>query len=421
MTLFKPWQAFGAGALLCVVCTTTPAQTYPQWLPPEAQVKQTLENLPQLRAGRSSLLMEQANAARLQAGAQEWSIRAGVQQRSERIGRNFTENEIAIERPIRFGDKADKDAAIGENGIQVADAALADNWHEAARTLMSLWFDWLREERSALRLQDYAQVLTKEMQIVQKRVKAGDAPRLELMLAETELTKAGANQSQAAQRARILAAEIKRKFPGIATDLPTTLPNPLPIEGDTTFWQQKILTDNHELELAELTARQEKLHAERTVLERRPDPTVGVRMANERGGDERILGVSLSLPLPGQYRSKLAEAALARAQMAAEYAQETRIRVESMAEQVALTAAAAQPLWQQLAQVSQQTEANAALVSRAYALGEAALSDTLLARRHAIEAQAAAELAQIDALQSWSRLLLDTHAIWRLHEGHEHH
>jgi hypothetical protein len=44
----------------------------------------------------------------------------------------------------------------------------------------------------------------------------------------------------------------------------------------------------------------------------------------------------------------------------------------------------------------------------------------LLARRHAIEALAIAEQAQIDALQSWSRLLLDTHAIWRLHEGHQH-
>ena len=164
----------------------------------------------------------------------------------------------------------------------------------------------------------------------------------------------------------------------------------------------------------------EKLIADRVILERRPDPVVGVRMAQERGGDERIVGVSVSMPLPGQYRNKLAEAAIARAQMAQEHAQATRVQVESMALQVALAAASAPSLWQRLADVAQQTQANAALVSRAYTLGEAPLSDTLLARRHAIDALAIAEQAQIDALQSWSRLLLDTHAIWRLHEGHEH-
>jgi outer membrane protein TolC len=143
-------------------------------------------------------------------------------------------------------------------------------------------------------------------------------------------------------------------------------------------------------------------------------------MARERGGSEHILGLTFSMPLPGEYRRKQTDAALARAQMAQEHAQETRVKVESTAMQVALQAASAPSLWKQLSDVAAQTETNAALVSRAYALGEAPLSDTLLARRHAIEAQGIAEQTQIDALESWSRLLLDTHAIWSLHEGHEH-
>lgn len=411
--------------MLCaVLCTFLPALSegaeYPSWLPPAEQVTHTLEDLPQLRASRTGVRVEQANAGRLQAGAQEWSVRAGVQQRSERLGRNYLENEIALERPIRFADKAGKDFAIGENGIGIADAALADNWHEAARSLMAFWFNWLREERNMLRLKDYAQVLSREVQLVRQRVKAGDAPKMELMLAETELTKAQASEASAARRAQLLASEISTRFPGIVPSLTAPLPVPQRLEGEVVDWQQKILTDNHELELAKLTARQEKLIADRVILERRPDPVVGVRMAQERGGDERIVGVSVSMPLPGQYRNKLAEAAIARAQMAQEHAQATRVQVESMALQVALAAASAPSLWQRLADVAQQTQANAALVSRAYTLGEAPLSDTLLARRHAIDALAIAEQAQIDALQSWSRLLLDTHAIWRLHEGHEH-
>lgn len=411
---------FYVGFLLCALSTFSQAASYPEWLPPAEQVKHTLENLPQLRASRSGILVEQANAGRLRAGNQEWVARAGMQQRRERIGQDYFENEVALERPIRFSAKADKDIALGENGIEVADAAMADNWHEAARALMMLWFGWLREERNALRLQDYARVLERELQIVQKRVKAGDAPRMEMMLAETELAKAQSAHAQALRRAQLLATEIEKKFPGVVTTAPATLPAPLPVEGSTAFWQQKILTDNHELELAELTARHEKLLADRIVLEKQTDPTVGVRMAQERGGSERIFGLTFSMPLPGEYRRKQADAALARAQMAQEHALETKVKVESTAMQVAMQAASTPAIWKQLADVAGKTEANAALVSRAYALGEAALSDTLLARRHAIEAQSIAEQTQIDALEAWSRLLLDTHAIWSLHEGHEH-
>ena len=117
----------------------------------------------------------------------------------------------------------------------------------------------------------------------------------------------------AARRAQLLASEISTRFPGIVPSLTAPLPVPQRLEGEVVDWQQKILTDNHELELAKLTARQEKLIADRVILERRPDPVVGVRMAQERGGDERIVGVSVSMPLPGQYRNKLAEAAIARA------------------------------------------------------------------------------------------------------------
>ena len=412
---------------LVSVCAQAQAQSeaqpniYPTWLPPAAQVKNTLENLPQLRASRSNLIAEKANAERLRVGPHEWTARATGQQRRESIGANYFENEIAIERAIRFSGKADKDEAIGKNSIEVADAALADNWHEAARSLMSLWFNWLREERQTRRLQECAQVLQRELHIAEKRVKAGDAPRMEIMLAETEFAKAQANTMQAARRTDLLAAELEKKFPGILLHASTTLAEPPTVEGSADIWREKILTDNHEIELAEYTAHHEKLIAERIVLEKTPDPTIGVRMVQERGGSEKILGLSLSLPLPGEYRRRQAEVALARADVAQERAQETRVKVEAMANQVSITAMTAKSLWQNMATISSQTETNAKLASRAYELGEASLAETLLARRHAIEALNLAEQAQLDALEAYSRLLLDTHAIWSLHEGHEHH
>jgi cobalt-zinc-cadmium efflux system outer membrane protein len=394
---------------------------YPSWLPPASQVNKTLENLPQLRASRANLTAEKANAERLRVGPHEWIARTSGQQRRENLGTHYFENEIAIERAMRYSSKADKDIAIGKNSIEVADAALADSWHEAARSLMALWFNWLREERQTRRLQEYAQILNRELSIAVKRVNAGDAPRMEIMLAETELAKAQAAQLQAFRRTELLAAELEKKFPGIALYASTTLVEPPQVQGNVAEWREKILTDNHELELAERTAQNEKLIADRILLEKTPDPTIGVRMVQERGGSERILGLTLSMPIPGEYRRRQAEVALARADAAQERAQEIRAKVEAMASQVSLTALSAKALWQTMANIATQTETNARLASRAYALGEASLAETLLARRHAIEALNFSEQAQLDALEAYSRLLLDTHAIWSLHEGHEHY
>jgi outer membrane protein, heavy metal efflux system len=286
---------------------------------------------------------------------------------------------------------------------------------------MALWFNWLREERQTRRLEEYAQILNRELSIAIKRVNAGDAPRMEIMLAETELAKAQAAQLQAYRRTELLAAELEKRFPGIALYASTTLAEPPQVLGSVTEWREKILTDNHELELAERTAQNEKLIADRILLEKTPDPTIGVRMLQERGGSEKNLGLTLSMPIPGEYRRRQAEVALARADVAQERAQETRAKVEAMASQVSLTALSAKAFWQTRANISKQTETNAQLSSRAYALGEASLAETLLARRNAIEALNLAEQAQLDALEAYSRLLLDTHAIWSLHEGHEHY
>ena len=108
--------------MLCtVLCTVLPVLSegaeYPSWLPPVEQVTHTLEDLPQLRASRTGIRVEQANAGRLQVGPQEWSVRAGVQQRSERLGRNYFENEIALERPIRFADKASHHVFLEPEGL----------------------------------------------------------------------------------------------------------------------------------------------------------------------------------------------------------------------------------------------------------------------------------------------------------------
>lgn len=388
---------------------------YPALLPPPHLVGQLLERQPQVTAAQAGISVEQANSRRLAAGPYEWSVRASAQRRNESSGPRYRENEVALERPLRWMGKADKDAELGRQGVSMSEAGLADAWHEAARTLLRRWFEWVREAQAAQRLQQHAAILGQQADIVRKRVAAGDAPRMEMMLADTEHNRTEAAWLQAAQRRDLLAAGLRVSYPGLEPALPSGLPEPALPPGDAVLWRQKILEDNHEIALAEAEAALGKATAERAALDRTPDPTVGLRYAQERDRQERLFSVTVSIPIPGQARQEQLLASLGRADVARENARAVRLKVEADALSAALRADGAQALWRRLAEVGRQSAGNAALVARAYELGESPLAETLLARRQALEALSAAEQAQIDALEAQARLLLDMHAIWSLH------
>lgn len=388
---------------------------YPPLLPPPDLVSRLLERQPQVSAAQAGIAVEQANRRRLEAGPHEWSVSASAQRRNETSGPRYRENEVALERPLRWMGKADKDAELGRQGVSISEARLADAWHEAARTLLRRWFEWVREAQAAQRLAQQAALLGQQADIVRRRVAAGDAPRMEMMLADTERNRVEAAFLQAAQRRDLLAAGLLVSYPGLALALPAALPEPALPPGDALLWRQKALEGNHEIALADAEAALGRASAERAALERTPDPTLGLRYAQERGHQERLFSVTVSIPIPGQARREQVLASLGQADVARENARAVRLKVEADALAAALRADGAQTLWRQLAEIGRQSGSNAALVARAYELGESPLSDTLLARRQALEALSAAEQAQIDALEAQARLLLDMHAIWSLH------
>lgn len=391
------------------------AQEYPALLPPEEVVRRYLNQLPQVRAARTGIDLEQANAGRLQAGPYEWTVKGTLQRRSETGATRYREHALGVERPVRWFGKADKDRAIGEHGVRLAGYALADSWHEAGRAFLKNWFDTQRDAQAATRLQEQADLFGRQVDIVRKRFKAGDAPRIELMLAETEHERAQGAQRQAALRAERSLAELRARYPGIEFSVPQPLPAPLPPSGTAIEWTRRILADNHEIALARAEAELGKLTAERIALDRVPDPTLGVSVAQERDGQEKLVALTFSMPLSGTMRRSQQEAGLAQARIAEERAQQAAVKAESEALNVAMNAASAYEIWRRQEQVAQQTDANTAVVSKAYSLGEAPLAELLLARRQAIEAASIAEDARFAALEAQARLLLDAHVIWDLH------
>ncbi len=402
------------------------AQVAPAVLPPTDIVLQVLSELPQVRAAGAGIPWAQARSQRLQAGPYDWVAKAGVNRRSEQQGGRFTETEIGLETGLRWPAKVATDKQLGAAEINIGELAHADAWHEAARSLLSDWFDALRELRSATLLEQQTQLVTRQLAITQRRVQAGEAAPLELLGAQAEEARIQSLTSRARAQVNIRVQALQRQYPG--------LPDPSgggAISGDlnpdadatelpTTHWVAQILADNHELELAQARAEQAQLQAQRVGQERRGDPVMGVRAARERGGQEQVLGVYVSIPLGSTGRQADAQAALAQSEVAQQELAKARQRIETQAwvtvSEVNQTRATRVQLQRALRLIQQ----SAALQGRAYELGESPLADLLLARRNALEALLAADSATLDEMQARAKLLLDSHRLWRGPEAPGH-
>jgi cobalt-zinc-cadmium efflux system outer membrane protein len=392
-------------------------------LPPVAATRQVIADLPQVQAARAGVAVAQARGQRLEAGLYEWNLKAGTQQRSETSGPRYAEGELAMERSIRSGGKARTDRQIGEAGLAVGQSGYADAWHEAVRSLVSAWFGWQRERSAATVLTQQATLAQEQLHVAMRRVKAGDAPRMDQLMAQAEHDRAVVAQQQSRGRSLVLMQELKTRFPGISTDAASEAAgfaaDNLQLPGDPQVWQRLILDDNHEIELAEAEARMARLQAERAQLDGRPDPLLGVRAARERGGQETILGVYMTIPLPGAYRQADQRAALALAEAAEQRLNLTRQRVEAAAQRVVTQASHATAAAQRLVAVQQSMSSVAQLSVKAYGLGELTLTEALQARRAALEATLAADTARWDAKEAVSRVLVDAHRLWPAEEhGH---
>ncbi|MCL2590267.1 MAG: TolC family protein [Betaproteobacteria bacterium] len=408
-------------ATATIATPASSASRYPAELPSETAVRDALAQLPELLAVRAGIDYSTAERQRLQSGPYEWSVRGETAQRRTRIDGNFHEYEITIDRPVRWFGKSRKDGELGQQAIVVADAAYADAWHEAGRTLLAAWFELLREERAALRVSEQVTLSGQFLASMQKRVHAGDTPKMELLLAQTEHQRLIAAQQQAEQRVNLARIALEQKYPNlplppVSVSAVPLLPD-IPGDEENIDWVAHIIADNHELEQAQAQVRQKQLLAERSALERMPDPTVALRYTSERSGEDRIIGVGVSIPLPGEARRAGYAGALAQLDQARQ--EETRVRnkVEREARQLLAQVIATKKIAATQAQIRDQAQSNAALVMKAYTLGESAFADTLLANRQALEATQAAETAHLDALELHARLLVDAHQIWSFESG----
>ncbi|MCO8252040.1 TolC family protein [Comamonas thiooxydans] len=403
-------------ACAAVLLFTSAAQAQ-SYLPSETAVRMAVEQSPTVQAADAARRGAQARADGLRVGPHETVIRASGQRRwtHDGSGQRFTEGQIAIERPLRLWGKAAVDGELAEATRATGRLAAQDARHETARQLLALWFAALRAGQARQAAQGNADAAAELANITERRLRVGDAARLEAELAAAEQARmqaalAGAEAAQTSARADLCA-----RFPDLCPMASTssdaaTLPTPP--SGSETQLRLRYIEHSHEYLLAQSEEALALHQARRTDLERRPDPTVGVFATSERGGSERIAGISISLPLGSVHRQSQAAAALADADTALS----RRLAVERR------LGAEFDVLWSQLKGKRAAATAQAQTVTlqrsatdramRAYRAGESGLADLLAARRVLAEAVLAERMSHIDTLESDSRLRLDLHEMW---------
>lgn len=383
-------------------------------LPPLSVVTEVMANSPQVKAAEAGIGLEQANARRLNAGPYEFNAKLGARQRNVDNEGNFNEWEAGLERGLRLPGKARIDQQLGAQGVRQARLALGDALHESGRGLLRYWFTWLQQRAQAQQWQEQVTLLKQQLSIVNKRIAAGDAPVLERSLSEAALAQADYALQQAGLRAQMAATDLQQRYPGLTLPDNLVFVEPEPLQEELDYWRTRILEHNHELALMRGEVERAQLHLNRSSADRAPDPTVGLNTMSERGGAEQVTGLFLSIPLPGEARAAAQSAALAQSSIAAQNEAETLRRLNAEIINTYAAAKSAFESWQSAQTAATGMSRNAELMARAYSLGEADLSETLNARRQALETGLAAVLAQLNAREARYRLLLDAHLLWPL-------
>jgi len=382
-------------------------------LPPSEIARPLLEQDPAVAAARAGLEVALHAADALSASPYEWTPNATLQQRRVRHDDRYTEWNVGIDRTLRLPAKAAADRRTGAATVEEAQAGYALALRQAAQELMNLRVDWLAAER-ALHLADVNLRATQaNLDAVEKRYRAGDASQLDASVARAELAEQRRLQNDAKTRADAAWIQLSSRFPGLQRDVePLALPEPL--SGAPLVWCGRLVAVNSELKMLEAQQRRFESLAERARADKTPDPTVGIFTASEQGGDDRISGVSISIPLPGRGRSARSLQALGEVNVLHQQRELRRRQIEADAASAVATARGAYDSMMIAREGAATMRDNAEQMQRAYALGEADLQALLQARRQAIAAMGNALQAQVDALKAWYGVLIDAGAIWQL-------
>ncbi len=406
---------FIACAWLCVTLSARAEDVpTPGFLPSTAQASAWIEADPAV--ARARLAAEAANhgGAAIAAGPHEWTARVQGQRRSyQDSGARSNEWTVALERAIRVNGKAGLDRQLRDLEVELGRARLGEARHEAARTLADAWTGVIVAKRQHALLRDQLAIAMSNLDVVTKRQRAGDASALDSNVAQGDIGSIARDVSQAATEVVKAEATLRVRFAAVVPD-GIVLPPPQTPVWPEAQWRERVLEEADPIKTAETEWRRAGVTAARARADRIADPTVGVFAANEAMRNERVVGLSISIPFGGSYRSARALQAGKETDALQAALDQTRREIELEAAQTYAEATGSLERWRIASETARLSAESARLMQRAYGLGEADLQALLLARRQATDAARAAVQAQGEAVRWEMRLLIDAHLIWDL-------
>lgn len=386
----------------------------PAWLPVTGQAREWIERDASVAMARHGTAAAAHAARALTAGSQEWALRLQAQQRQFDDGSpSSREWQAHVERPMRVNGKSELDRQLGSIEVDLARAQLGEARHESARALADMWLAALAaRQREGLAGQQLALAEANRV-AVQKRRRAGDAALLDEQQAQADVGEA--QRELTAARTALAKAQVglQTRF-GAQAGADAQLPDVGEPDSAEAAWLMRVLEEADIIKARQAAWQRARLTSMRARADRVPDPVVGVFAASEARGRERLVGLSLTLPLGGAYRDQRSSQLAREADMAESAVEMARREVEQQARETWADASGSRERWQLSRQTAALAADNARLIQRAYALGEADLQALLIARRQAGQSSMAALEAQVEAARWAARLLIDAHQIWDL-------
>ncbi|EHR70979.1 outer membrane protein [Burkholderiales bacterium JOSHI_001] len=404
-----------AGLAALVICAAAGAQgvATPRDLPTTELAVAWIDKDPAVVEARRALAAAGHGAAVLAAGPHEWTANASTQRRNVGGVGNTTEWSVGVERGIRIGGKAELDRRLGEADIEIGRARVREARHEVARALSDLWLDWQAAQSAQMLLNEQRSFAEANLAAVDKRKRAGDASALDLSIAQSDLAEVLRQASQADSALAKARAKLKLRFPEAALT-PATLSDPTGPQWPAARWNERILAEAGPLKIAEGHLRRAELAASRTRADKVSDPTVGVFTSNEAFRNERVIGISLSIPFGGAVREQRLQQTLQELEVARAALDRARQGIGMQIAETYADAVGGVERWRIAERGAEAARESARLTQRAYALGEVDLQSLLLVRRQSLDALRAAGEARVEALRWNYRLLIDAHLIWDL-------
>lgn len=409
----KFWITMTLGWALVLPLQVVAQPATPFDLPPAELARAAIEQEPSVVKARYSLEAAGHAGRRIAASPYEWSVGVDGQRRRYDTGGDSNEWAARIERPIRIGGKAELDRGLGDATERIARAELAQARHEAARALADLWVDWLAAIQAGELAREQLGFAESSASAVAGRRKAGDASLLDLNAAQADAAEARRQfDAVQAQEAKAI-LRLRSRFPSLVME-PRSLSEPVELEMNEVQWRERVLAESDTLRIMQESLKRAELTADRARADRIPDPTVGIYTASEARRSERIVGVSVSIPLGGTYRKETMQEALKQVDVTRAELERQRKEIDLATAETINDARTALRRWRLAEQSAQMARENARLGQRGYALGEGDLQSLLLLRRQSVDAVGASLSSRIEALKARNRLLVDAHLIWGL-------